>query len=81
MTFQREPRYWVRRRHQDNRYAYLNDNGQETIAPIRFGEQWSNGLPHSFTYHQARLAQNKANDGRLGALFHCISADHTSYNA
>ncbi|MBL8002860.1 MAG: hypothetical protein JNL05_12965 [Flavobacteriales bacterium] len=60
MTFQREPRYWVRRSI-GTRWAYLNNKGQETIAPRAFGEDWTNGSPATYTLHQANKARDRVN--------------------
>lgn len=62
MSFEREPRYWIRRSI-GTRYAYINLAGQETIAPVAFGEPWSNGQPATYTLHQANQVLAKANAG------------------
>lgn len=80
MGFQKEPRYWVRRRI-GTRYAYLNKNGQETIAPVLFGEQWSNGEPGLFTLNQALKARFAANaDLPVGEHFEYLLTAN-SYNS
>jgi hypothetical protein len=60
MPFEKEPRYWVRRSI-GIRFAYLNCMGTETISPVGYGEQWSNGGPRLFTHRQAIRARDAAN--------------------
>lgn len=79
MTFQREPRYWVRRS-VGTRWAYLNHKGQETIAPGAFGEDWSNSTPATYTLHQAEQVRDRVNSAVDRDAWYSIAPVTDSYN-
>ena len=79
MTFIRDERYWIRRS-VGVRFAYLNSKNQETIAPVGFGENWTNGQPAAYPLRKALKLRDRVNSTVDRDAHYDVAAAGDSYN-
>jgi hypothetical protein len=80
MPFKKEPRFLIRRSI-GIRWAYLNADGKETVAPIGFGENWSDGEPATYPMRRALNIRDSANLGVGRDACYEVVPNIGSYNA